>query len=189
MDCLALLELDSVARGYRALDALVKESPVTVIHANLVEPGKYLILFGGGVAECEAAFRVGKDLAADALLDQVFLPLVHAAIWPALRGEQAFFDPDSLGVIEGRSVAGVVEACDRSLKSADVALCGLRVVAGLGGKAFYVVHGLQHDVEAAIEAGVGVLGGRGSLHRAELIARPHPDFITQILVSAPFGGF
>ena len=189
MDCLALLELDSVARGYRALDGLVKESPVTVVHANLVEPGKYLILFGGGVAECEAAFRVGKDIAADALLDNVFLPLVHGAVWPALRGEQAFIEPDCVGVIEGRSVAGVIEACDRSLKSADVGLCGLRVVAGLGGKAFYVVHGLQHDVEAAIEAGVGVLTERGTLHRAERIARPHPDFLAQVLVAAPFGGF
>lgn len=188
MDCLALLELDSIARGYRALDLLVKESPVTVVHANLVEPGKYLILFGGGVAECEAAFKVGKDCAADCLADEVFLPLVDARVWAGLRGVQAVAEPDTLGVIEGRSVAGVIEACDRSLKLADVDLCGLRVVVGLGGKAFYVVHGLQHDVEAAIEAGTEVLSRREKLVRAERIARPHPDFVAQVLRPAPFGG-
>lgn len=188
MDCLALLEVDSIARGYRALDALVKESPVTVVHANLVEPGKYLVLFGGGVAECEAAFRVGKDIAAECLSDEVLIPFVDPRVWPALSGTQSVSDPDTLGVIEGRSVAAVIEACDRSLKSADVDLCGLRVVVGLGGKAFYVVHGLQHDVEAAIEAGVEVLTAREKLVRAERIARPHPDFVAQVLRPAPFGG-
>lgn len=188
MDCLALLELDSVARGYRTLDAMVKESPITVVHANLVEPGKFLILFGGGVAETEASFRIGVDLAAETVLDQVFLPLVDPRVWAGLRGVQAVDSPDTVGVIEGRSIAGVLEACDRSLKMADVGLCGLRVAVGLGGKAFYVVHGLQHDVEAAIEAGVGVLTARGSLHRAERIARPHPDFLAHVLPPAPFGG-
>lgn len=39
LESLALLELDSIARGYRVLDALVKEAPVTVKHANLLSPG------------------------------------------------------------------------------------------------------------------------------------------------------
>ena len=52
-DALAHLELDGVATGLRALDTLVKRAPVDVLEANLVEPGKYLILLAGGVAEVE----------------------------------------------------------------------------------------------------------------------------------------
>ena len=52
-DALALLAYDSVATGLSALDTLVKEAPVTVLEANLVEPGRFLILFVGGVAEAE----------------------------------------------------------------------------------------------------------------------------------------
>ena len=77
---------------------------------------------------------------------------------------------------------------DRSIKEADVALLGLRITPGLGGKGFYVVDGQQYDVEAAIEAGCAILSARGKLLRAERIARPHPDFLAHLLRPAPFGG-
>jgi microcompartment protein CcmL/EutN len=188
LDALALLELDSIARGYRVLDALVKESPVTVVNANVVEPGKFLILFGGGVAEVDAAWAVGVDTAADTLVDKVFLPGVHPRIWTALAGETTRGAIDTIGVIEAGSVAGVIEAADRSLKDAAVTLLGLRISPGLGGKGYYVVDGQQYDVEAAIEAGSAVLDARGKLVRAERIARPHPDFLAHLLRPAPFGG-
>ena len=54
-DALGLVELGSLARGYRALDALTKRSPVTVLEANLVEPGKFLLLFCGGVDKASRA--------------------------------------------------------------------------------------------------------------------------------------
>ncbi len=186
MDALALLEISSIARGYRVLDAMVKESPVTVVAANLVEPGKYLILFGGGVAEVDAAFRVGVDVAADTVVDRVFLPGVHPRVWTALAGETVRAEVDTIGIIEAASVAGVIEAADRSLKEANVVLVGLRIAPALGGKGFYVVDGQQYDVEAAIEAGTAVLAGRGTLVHAERIARPHPDFLAHLLRPAPF---
>ena len=188
LDALALLELDSIARGYRVLDALVKESPVTVVNANVVEPGKFLILFGGGVAEVDAAWAVGVDTAGDTLVDKVFLPGVHPRIWTALAGETTRGAIDTIGVIEAGSVAGVIEAADRSLKDAAVTLLGLRISPGLGGKGYYVVDGQQYDVEAAIEAGSAVLDARGKLVRAERIARPHPDVLAHLLRPAPFGG-
>ncbi len=188
MDALALLELDSIARGYRVLDAMVKESPISVVQANVVEPGKYLILFGGGVAEVDAAWRVGVEVAACALVDKVMLPGVHPRIWTALVGQVERRDADTIGVIEGASVAGVIEAADQSLKMADVALLGLRFAPAMGGKGYYVVDGTQDSVEAAIEVGTHALNARNKLVRAERIARPHPDFLAQILRPAPFGG-
>jgi microcompartment protein CcmL/EutN len=188
MDALALLELDSIARGYRVLDAMVKESPVAIVQANLVEPGKFLILFGGGVAEVDSALVVGVELAAEALLDRVFLPGVHPRVWTGIAGTVERGDIDTIGIIEAGSIAGTIEAADYSLKMADVRLLGLRISAGLGGKGYYVVDGQQYDVDAAIEAGTGALSARGKLVRAERIARPHPDFLTQILRPAPFGG-
>jgi microcompartment protein CcmL/EutN len=187
-DALALLELDSIARGYRVLDVMVKESPITVVSANLVEPGKYLILFGGGVAEVDSAWTVGVDAAGDSLVDKVMLPGVHPWIWAALAGQVRKTDVDTIGVIEGLSVAGVIEAADKSVKEAAVTLLGLRIAPAMGGKGYYVVDGQQYDVEAAIEAGESVLRGRGKLLRAERIARPHADFLAHLLRPAPFGG-
>lgn len=186
LDALAMVELDSIARGYRVVDALVKRAPVALLEANLVEPGKYLVLFAGGVAEVEESLDAAREVAADSLLDQLMLPFVHASVVPALRGLVQAEAPDTVGVIEAKSVASALEACDRALKDADVTLAGLRVTPGLGGKAFFVVHGLQHDVEASLEAAEAVLERRAALHRLELIPRPHADFLAVLLRPAPF---
>lgn len=188
MDALALLEIASIARGYRALDALVKESPVTVVEANLVEPGKFLVLYGGGVAEVEAAHRVGREVADGDLLDEVLLPGVDPRIWKGIAGAVDLGEPDTVGIVEGLSVATVLDAADRSLKNAMVELMGLRIQPGLGGKSFYVVKGEQYDVEAALEVGAATLAARERLVRVERIARPHPDFVRHVLRRAPFGG-
>ncbi len=187
MDALALLELSSVARGYRTLDALLKESPVTIVEANLIEPGRFLILYGGGVAEVDAAQRVGREVAGDSLVDEILLPGADPRLWPAIAGVFDTGEFDTIGVVEGSSVAAVLEACDRAIKNASVALTGLRIERALGGKAFFVVDGEQFDVEAAVEVAAGVLTGRGRLVRSEIIARPHPDFLVHVLRPAPFG--
>jgi microcompartment protein CcmL/EutN len=190
LDSLALLELSSIARGYRVLDWMVKESPVTVVEANLVEPGKYLILFGGGVAEVEAAFAEGVERAGELLADKLLLPVAHPQLWRCLGGQEVAVDKDvdCLGVVEGRAVAPTLLAADRSAKDADVQLHALRLAPALGGKAYYVVSGMQHAVEAAIEAGRAVLEPRGQCIDAQLIPRAHGEFVPFVLRKAPFGG-
>lgn len=188
-DALALVEVDSVAVGLRALDALVKRAPVVVLEANLIEPGRFLLLYTGGVAEVEEAQAAALEVCEGLVVDALLLPRVHGAVLQGLRGVErrgTADEMDTLGVIEGSRVAGTLDACDRALKDADVRLGGLRVAGGLGGRAWFVVYGAQHDVEAAIEAGRARLVEHGALHRCELIARPHPDMIGWLLRPAPF---
>ena len=64
-DALALVEIDSVAIGLRAVDALVKRAPVRLMEANLIEPGRFLVLFEGGVAEVEESLAAARAVAGD----------------------------------------------------------------------------------------------------------------------------
>jgi microcompartment protein CcmL/EutN len=187
-DALALLELGSVARGYRVLDWMVKEAPVTIVEANLVEPGKYLILFGGGVAEVQESFDEGVALAGDVLVDKLLLPLAHPRLWACLAGTESLGNPDCVGIVEGTAVASVIEAADQSAKGADVHLAGLRLAPGLGGRAFYVLTGEQHAVEAGVALGRDLLGPRGRLLDTQIIPRAHAEFLPWVLRRAPFGG-
>jgi microcompartment protein CcmL/EutN len=186
-DALALFELDSVASGLRVLDVLVKQAPVEILEANLVEPGKFLILFAGGVAEVDESHKAVVSDYSSAVLSSLKLPLVHSAIIDGLRGVENRLSIDTLGVVEGSNVATTLEACDRSLKDADVTLCGIRVAIGLGGRAYYVVSGTQSDVDASVDAGRTVLEKKESLHRTEVIARPHDEMLPWLLRPAPFG--
>jgi microcompartment protein CcmL/EutN len=188
-DALALLELDAVASGLRALDALVKQAPVRVLEANLVEPGRFLILLCGPVAEVDEAVGAGLRCAGPAVLHHLLLPMAHPALLRGLRGHTLREDADSydcLGVIEGGAIAPALLAVDRALKDADVRLCGLRVAGGLGGRAYAVIAGAQHDVDEGLATAEAQLRAAGALHRIERIARPHPDLIPFLLRPAPF---
>ena len=199
-EALALLELSALARGLRCLDALVKKAPVTVLEANLIEPGRFLILFAGGVAEVEEAHAEAcavadtdlvehpEKLASEIAMRATLLAVSYASpLLAALRGAQdvrGADEMDCLGVVEGGLVAPTLRAADRSLKDAGVSLAGLRVSGGLGGRAYYIVFGAQHDVEAALEVAAAQLGER--LHRTELIPRPHEEMVVWLLRPAPF---
>ena len=84
---------------------------------------------------------------------------------------------------DGRPHAGGGRPC---VKDAAVSLVGIRVAVGLGGRAFFVVHGQQHDVEASVAAGSAVLEASATLHRTEVIARPHAEMVPWLLRTAPF---
>lgn len=186
VEALALVELDSVARGLRAVDALVKRAEVRIHEANLVEPGKFLVLFSGAVAAVEESYDAACMVGDERVVERMLLPVVHPGVTRGLMGLLDLEDPDCVGVVEGQHVAGVIQACDRSLKDAQVKLCGLRVAGALGGKAYYVIKGLQHDVEAGLAAGERVLKKRGTLYGLERIARPHPEFLAWLLRPPPF---
>ena len=73
---------------------------------------------------------------------------------------------DCIGVVDCESLSATLIACDRALKEALVSLIGIRLVNGLGGRGFFVIHGAQHNVEAAVDAAAAaVKEGRGPLGR------------------------
>ena len=98
LPAIALIELGSVAAGAFAADKMVKRSPVELLHAGTVQPGKFLILVGGGTAEVEESYRAGMQAAASDVLDEVLLPDVHPEIVRALEGSRNFGAYDSLEI-------------------------------------------------------------------------------------------
>ena len=62
LPAIALIELSSIAAGAFAADRMVKRSPVELLHAGTVQPGKYLILIGGGTAEVQRNIVAEKVL-------------------------------------------------------------------------------------------------------------------------------
>ncbi len=177
---LALLELASIARGHRVADAMVKRAPVALLRCEPVSPGKFLVLVDGDVASVDEAFRAGLEIAGEATLDKLFLPQAHAQLAGALRGEARAGDGvDALGVVETTTVASTILAADAAAKAAVVRVIEMQLARGLGGKAYFVVTGALAEVEAAVEAGVGVIAA-ATLLATEIIAAPHADLVSRL---------
>jgi microcompartment protein CcmL/EutN len=177
---LGLVELNSIARGIVAADAMVKRAPVALRQSQPITPGKYLILIDGAVADVEEAMGAGTAVAGPTLVDRLFLPYVHEHVVAALTGKVHPAGLESLGVIETFTVAATVQAADAAFKAADVRPVELRLARGLGGKGFFVLTGELDQVEAAVAAGCAVIAPAVLVAR-EIVAAPHEDLSSRLL--------
>jgi microcompartment protein CcmL/EutN len=148
-----MLQIADVPVGLRALDGLVKEAPVEVFAAGTVQPGHYLVAFGGQVEAVVRSFERAREIAGGLLGDRVLLADAEPRIVPAFRDAVVRWPApgDALGVVQAGSCPVLLAAMDAALKGALVDLVELRVGDGLGGKAIATLWGEIHDVEAAIE--------------------------------------
>jgi microcompartment protein CcmL/EutN len=177
---LALLELESIARGILVGDVLVKRAPVELVLADPVSPGKYLLLFSGGVAEVEEALKAGIEAAGATLLDKLFLPQPAPRLLAALREEFDQTWRDSFGMVETHSVASTLLAADAALKRAEVWMRRLHLARGIGGKGYFVITGGLDMVQAALEAAAASIEPR-LLLATEVIERAHRDLKGRVL--------
>jgi microcompartment protein CcmL/EutN len=174
---IGVLELCSVARGVEVADAVLKEAAVDLLFASPVQPGKYVMLFTGGVQEVTASLRRGAALAQQDLVDQLLIPQVHEQVVPMLRRSGGHINGqlDAIGVIETTTVAAAILAADAAVKTAAVDLVDLRIANGLGGKSFFTLTGAVSDVRSSVAAGALLAQERGHLAREVVVPRPHAE--------------
>lgn len=183
---IALIEFSGIAAGAYAADRMVKRAPIELLHAGTVQPGKFLILIGGGTAEVEESYREGLQAAPDAIVDEVFLPQVHRRVVDAIEGERKFGDDESMVVLETSTVAAIIRATDAAAKGAAIAVAEMRFGSGLGGRGFAILTGVRTDVEAAAEIARKSLAGRDVTLCHSIISNVHEQFAEQLGKSSRF---
>jgi microcompartment protein CcmL/EutN len=188
LPAIALIELSSIAAGAFAADRMVKRSPVELLHAGTIQPGKYLILIGGGTAEVEESYREAIQTAEAAILDEVFLPQVHPQVVEALNGARAFANCESMVVLETSTIAAIVRATDAAAKGAVVEVAELRIGSGLGGRGLAILTGTRTDVEAAADIATQSLAGRNVTLCHSIISNVHEQFVERLGESSRFFG-
>lgn len=172
---LGLIELSSIASGFRTADAMVKKAPVRLLVTDYRSPGKYIVLITGDVASVEEAMKAGLELSRNEVLDSLFLPNAHAQLIPVIEGPVRVADIGSVGIVETYSIAACLLAADAAAKAADVILLEMRLGNQLGGKGFFTMTGEQYEVEASLDAAVRVITRREMLCNSILIPLPHAD--------------
>jgi microcompartment protein CcmL/EutN len=184
---LGFLEYESIAAGIVAGDAVVKRAPVDSVRAGTVQPGKYLVMLSGEVAEVQEALDAGRTAGGKALLDELFLAQVDRAVVRAIGGLRQGSAGQALGVVETQTVAACIRGADAGIKGATVTLRELRLADGLGGKAFVLFGGEVADVEAAVDAACRALGKPEFLISRVVIASLHAEMDENLLADTRFG--
>jgi len=156
-----------------AADAMLKAAAVELLEARPICPGKYVILVAGDVAAVESAVGAGREIAADAVIDDFLLPNVHPSVISAVGATASIGEIRALGIIETFSAASLFVAADAAAKAGDVALIEIRIGMGIGGKSFVTLTGDVSAVNSSVEAGAAVAGERGMLVEKIVIPSPH----------------
>jgi microcompartment protein CcmL/EutN len=183
---LALLEFGSVTAGIVAGDAMVKRAPISALHTGTVQPGHYLVVVAGEVADVEEAVDAGTSASGDALLDMVLLPDIHPDVVSAIRGMRRDDEVEALGIVETITVASIIEAADAGVKGASVELIELHVADGLGGRGYLLFGGPVSDVEAAVTAASERVH-EGNLIRRAVISQLHAEMRANLADHPRFG--
>lgn len=159
MDSIGFLELNSIAKGTEAADAVTKAAEVGLVFAKAGCPGKYYLLFSSEVAAVQAALDAG------------------CAIGMANLPEEA----GAVGVMEFYSVTASIYGADAAVKAADVSLLDVRLGTGIGGKSFVILVGDVTAVTEAVRCGIHTPNADGMLFASVVIQNPNPELFNRLL--------
>lgn len=174
LQALAVIETSSIARGFVVADAVVKKSPVTVKCAKPVSPGRFLLIFGGGVEVTFEGIEAARIAAGSDVVDELYLPGAHPLLMPAIEQALRPAAGEAVAIVETTTVASAILAADVALKAVDVSVLRMRLAVGVGGKGWFSIAGALADVDAAADA-VRTAIPAERLLAVEVIPQPHPE--------------
>lgn len=178
---IGFLELNSIARGVGAADAMVKAAEVELLYARPNCPGKFNILICGEVAAIEAGMEAGTRAGGSAVLEDIIIPRLHPQVIPAIHSASQPDRRNALGIMEFFSIASAILAADRAVKAADVNLMDIRLGYGLGGKSYVALTGDTSAVIQATDTGTATARERGSLVDCVVIPNPSERLYDSLL--------
>ena len=178
---IGIVETSSIAKGFEVADALLKRANVEMVVNRTICPGKYMVLIGGEVDAVNASVETGVEIGAHTVVDHFIIPNVHPEVFPAISGVTHLPELKALGVIEGFSVASIIEAADAAVKAAEVKLITIHLAMAIGGKGFVSFTGDVAAVQAAVDAGSEIVEAKGLLVEKVVIPSPRKEIISEFI--------
>ena len=181
MESIGFLELNSIAKGIEAADAVLKTAAVDLVFSKAGCPGKYYLLFTGEVAAVQSSIDTGCAVGGSHVVDKCVIPRVHPQVISAINMTNMPEQMKAIGVMEFFSVTASVYGADAAVKAADVDLIEVRLGMGIGGKSFVVLTGEVAAVSEAVKCGINTPAAEGMVISSVVIPSPHKDLLTSLM--------
>ena len=178
---IGIVETSSIAKGFEIADQILKAANVDIVLNRTICPGKYMVLVSGDVDAVQSSIEAGVRVGAHTVVDHFVIPSVHPAIFPAISGVAHLPELGALGVIEGFSVASVIEAADSAIKAAPIQFVTIHLAMAIGGKGFVSFTGDVAAVAEAAEVGAAVIERKGLLVEKVVIPAPRPEIVREFV--------
>ncbi len=181
MKAIGMVEYKTVSTGIQAADLIVKTADVSIIQAQTVCPGKFIVLFTGDLSAVRASCDAAEKQYGEQLIDVFVLGNPHPSIFKALTCTAEIDGIQALGVLESFTAASIIVAADHAAKTAQVELFEIRVARGMCGKSYLLLTGTVAAVTEAIESAARKIGENGTLLDRAVIPNPSKDFVNTLI--------
>ena len=178
---IGMVEYKTVSTGIQAADLMLKTADVEILEAQVVCPGKYIVLITGDLSAVNASVEASKTQYPQQMIDSFVLGNPHESIFSAIYGASEIEEVKALGVLETFSAASIIVAADAAAKTSLVELIELRIAKGMCGKSYLMLTGEVAAVEAAIERAKSVTAKDGMFLDSSVIAHPDAQIRNAIL--------
>ena len=148
---IGMAEYQTVSAGIKAADLMIKTADVEVIEAQVVCPGKYIIILSGDLSAVKAAVDAAENNLGEKMIDKFVLGNPDDSIFPAIYGANEIKNRNALGTLETYSVAAMIVAADTAAKTAEVELIEMRLARGMCGKSYMLITGEVAAVTASVD--------------------------------------
>lgn len=176
-----LIETKNVTKGILLADRMLKKSPIEILKAISLCPGKYMVILAGDLAAVYNAVQIAKEEFNNNILDSCILGNIDQQVIKALSGcVRDDLWKDALGIIETYTVAAAILSADIAVKTAVVDLVKIKIAQGLAGKCYIVLTGDVAAVETSIKIGISAIKSE-NLVDWTIIPSPAPDLWTFLL--------
>lgn len=180
METVGFLELNSIAKGIEAADAMLKAAEVRLITARPSCPGKYHVLVTGEVAAVQSSVDAGAAVGGGNVVDQVVIPRIHPQVIQAIGMCTLPERANAVGILEYFSVTASIQGADAAVKAADVTLLEVRLGTGIGGKSYVILTGDVSAVAEGVAAGAADAVEAGLLAGQVVIPSPHLELFESL---------
>ena len=172
---LGVLEFNSIAVGFHALDEMVKTAPIIIVDARTISQGKYLIIFSGDLASVEYSFQKGTEIGSNFIVDSLILSMVHPEVIGAIGNVKQTEEWGTIGIIETLNVTSGIKAADIAAKEGGVNIVEIRLANGYGGKSYVKMIGDLENIQAAMNSATQKLELEKLLFSKTIIPQPQEE--------------
>ena len=169
---LGLVEYWTVAAGLRAADTIAKTAAVRLLRAQIICPGRYVLLFNGEIAAVRAVLDAAREKHPERLADSFLLGSPHPGVLAALDGVKPSAHRAALGVVETATAASAIVAADAAAKAAGVDILELRIEREVANKAYVLLTGSVAEVQEAVAHAARFVQENGLLLDSAVLPRP-----------------
>ena len=178
---IGMVEYKTVSSGIQAADLIVKTSDVTLIEAQTVCPGKFIILFSGDISAVRVAVDAAERQFPESMIDKFVLGNPHDSIFKALSCTAQIDDVNALGIVETFTGASAIVAADHAAKTAEVDIFEIRIARGMCGKSYVLLTGSVAAVTEAVESSVSMIKEEGLVLDYAVIPSPSKEFVRTLI--------